>query len=252
MLKKPGIGILVGLFICLIMCIAFASEELQGVPSFPIVSIDLKDADIQSVLRILSIKGNVNIVAASDVTGNITVKLSNVSWQKALDVILKTYDYGYERDGNIITVTSMDRLTTQKEAEQKLYNIQPVITEVFILKYLDADDMKETLDPQLSPRGKITVLKSTATPGWKFAGGAKGESLKKVEREEQASTARSKTLIVSDIPALIEKIKKVIEMLDVPPQQILIEARIIEVNEDVLRDIGFEWGTGSSGAEERR
>jgi type IV pilus assembly protein PilQ len=218
-------------------------------PTVSIDLIDLKDADIQSVLRILSIKGNVNIVAASDVTGNITVKLTNVSWQKALDVILKTYDYGYERDGNIITVTGMDRLTTQKEAEQKLYNIQPVITEVFTLKYLDADDMKETLQPQLSPRGTITVLKSTMTPGWEFTSSAKGESLKKVAREQQASTARSKTLIISDIPAFIEKIKKVIAMLDSPPQQILIEARIIEVNEDVLRDIGFEWGTGSSGAE---
>jgi type IV pilus assembly protein PilQ len=284
MLKKPRISIIIGLLNIVIISIGlpatlfflgnktitFAAEDLAVAPtsiSTPdllnpapqlatinketsgSICLDFKDADIQNVLRILSLKGNVNIVAAADVAGNITVKLSNVSWEKALDVILKTYDYGYEKQGNIITVTTMQRLTSQKEAEQKLYNIQPLITEVFTLNYLDAEDVKETLKPQLSPRGTITVLKAVSEAGWEFAGGAKGESLKKSEREEKPKAARSKTIIVSDIPAYIEKIKKVIELMDVAPQQVLIEARIMEVDENVLKDIGFDWGTGSTGAE---
>jgi len=213
------------------------------------ISLDFKDADIQNVLRAIALKGNVNIVLAKDVVGNVTVKLDDVSWEKALDVILKTYDFGYERQGNIITVTTMERLTAQKEAEKKLSDIQPLVSEIFTLKYIDADDLKETLKPQLSSRGTITVLKMTKEAGWQFSGGSKGESFQKLEKKTKLSETRSKTLIISDTQQCIEKIKKIIEKLDIVPQQVLIEARIIEVNEDVLKDIGVDWGTGSTGAE---
>lgn len=269
MLKKPSISILIGLFLIISSAIVSASEELKSSPASANVallkptaelpatnegvpgniSVDFKDADIQNVLRVLAIKGNVNIVAAADVSGLVTVKLSDVPWQKALDVILKNYDYGYEVHDNIIVVTSMDRLMVQKEAEQKLFDIQPLVTEVFTLKYLDAEDVKETLAPQLSARGTITVLKMTSEAGWQFSGAGKGETLKKLERQEKLRTGRSKTLVISDIPSSLEKIRNVIKALDVAPQQILIEARIMEVNEDVLRDIGFDWATGATGAE---
>jgi len=266
MLKKPSVSIISGLFVFLILCgnlsqdVLLAAEELRNSPASTQtielikpenISVDFKDADMQNVLRILAMKGNVNIVAASDVAGTVTVKLTDVPWETALDVILKTHDYGYERQGNIITVTGMERLTSQKEAEKRLSEIQPVLTEVFSLKYLDAEDVSETIKPQLSPRGTITVLKMTSDAGWQFSGGAKGESLKKLERaaEGKAKAVRSKTLIISDIPAYVDKIKKVLEKLDIPPQQILIEARIMEVNENKLKDLGFEWGTGSTGAE---
>lgn len=251
MLKWPRISIFVGLFI-FITRISVVAEELQVAPASSVptsISVDFKDADIHNVLRAIALKGNVNIVAANDVMGNITVKLTDVSWEKALDVILKTYDYGYEKEGNVISITTMERLTAQKEAQKKLSEIQPVVTDVFMLKYVDAEDVKETLKPQLSSRGTITVLKMTSEAGWKFATSSKGESLQKLERTEKPKTARSKVLIISDIPQYLEKIRGVIEKLDVQPQQILIEARIMEVNEDVLRDLGFDWGTGSSGAE---
>jgi len=246
MLKKPSISIL--LILCGLFIASVASSAADNMNN---ISVDFKDADLQSVLRVLSVKSGVNIVAASDVSGTITVKLNDVPWETALDVILKTNDYGYERQGNIITVTSLDRLTAQKEAENRLSEIQPVVTEVFSLKYLDAEDVRETLKPQLSTRGTITVLRMTSEAGWQFSGGGKGESLKKLERDKEgkSQTIRSKTLIISDIPSYVEKIKKVISMLDVQPQQILIEARIMEVSEDKLKDLGVEWGTGSTGAE---
>lgn len=271
MLKPPRINIVLLIVLILLTNFIFSgsvfSEEISNVPLSDSdqqmqtiktsqvlpgnISLDFKDADIHNVLRALSLKGNVNIVASSDVSGTITAKLINVPWETALDVILKTYDYGYERQGNIITVTGMERLTSQKEAEKRLSDIQPVVTEVFNLKYLDAEDVKETLKPQLSPRGTITVLKMTQQAGWEFSGSSKGESLKKLERisDEKQKGALSKVLIISDIPSYVEKIKKVVEKLDVIPQQILIEARIMEVSENTLRDLGFEWGTGSAGAE---
>jgi len=267
MLNKPRISIwlsLTGIVSALfVIGVAFSAEELHNSPSSTqaivlnkadqvsaSISVDFKDADIQSVLRVIAAKGGVNIVAANDVAGTVTVKLNDVPWEIALDVILKTHDYGYERQGNIITVTTMDKLTAQKEAEKKLSDVQPVVTEVITLKYLDAEDVKESLKQQLSSRGTITVLRMTSEAGWQFSGGSKGEYLKKLERStEGQKIIRSKTLIVSDVPSYVDKIKNVIKQFDIPPQQILIESRIMEVSENKLKDIGVEWGTGATGAE---
>jgi len=224
------------------------AQESEGV-----ITIDFKEADIQSVLRILAEKGNVNIVYSRDVVGAITMRLNEVPWQKAMDVILKTYGYGYEREGNIITVSPMAKLTEQKKAEKELSEVQPVVTEVFTLKYLDANDAKKVIDPQLSPRGKVTVVEMKGKKGWKFgavvAGAAATSGSAKLERETQQEEARSKTLVVSEIPPYMEKIREVLKKIDIMPKQILIETKIVEVSKDKLKDLGFEWGTGATGAE---
>jgi type IV pilus assembly protein PilQ len=217
------------------------------------ITLDFKDADIQSVLRILSEKGNVNIVSAKDVVGTVTMRLADVPWQKALEVILKTYGYGYEKEGNIITVSPLDKLTEQKKAEKELSEIQPVISEVFNLKYLDANDAKKVIEPQLSSRGKVTVVEVKGKKGWKFgevsAGGtAAAGAGGKLTRAEKGEESRSKTLVVSDIPPSMEKVREILAQIDVMPKQVLIETKIVEVNKDKLKDLGIEWGTGSTGA----
>jgi len=200
---------------------------------------DFKEADIHNVLRILSHKSGVNIVAGPEVEGKVTVRLTDVPWETALKVILETYDFGYERVGNIIIVSPMEKLMSKKKAEQELAGVQPVITKVFVLKYLDAGDAKRVLEPQLSPRGKITVLEVRGQRGWEFA----GEKLRR--REEEEELARSKTLIISDIRPSLERIEKVIAEIDTKPRQILIEARIVEVNRDYLKDLGLDYRTGA-------
>jgi len=216
------------------------------------ITLDFKDADIQSVLRILSEKGNVNIVSGKEVEGSVTMRLSDVPWQKALEVVLKTYGYGYEKEGNIITVTPMDKLTEQKKAEKELADIQPVVSEVFHLKYLDANDVKKVVEPQLSPRGKITVVEAKGKKGWRFGEVVAGSSVAggggKLERVEKASEGRSKTIVVSDIPPYMEKVKEMLSKIDIMPRQISIETKIVEVSKDRLKDWGLEWGTGSAGA----
>jgi general secretion pathway protein D len=153
-----------------------------------------------------------------------------------------------ERVGNIITVAPIDKLTSLKKQEVELAQVQPTITEVFNLRYIDAQDAKKAIEPQLSPRGKITVLEMTTQAGWEFATATKGESLAKQRRETEAKPGRSKVLIVSDIPPALDKIREVVTQIDVMPQQVLIEARIMEVSRDKLKDIGFDWGTGTAGA----
>ncbi|OIO37940.1 MAG: hypothetical protein AUJ72_03485 [Candidatus Omnitrophica bacterium CG1_02_46_14] len=108
------------------------------------VTIDFKDADIQNVLRILSYKAGVNIVAGKDVTGIVTIRLVDVPWEKALDVVLKTYGYAYDRDGDIIRVTTVENLKKEE-----------LSTEVFVLNYSQASEVEKSLKDVLSERGKV-------------------------------------------------------------------------------------------------
>lgn len=114
------------------------------------ISLDFKDADIGSVLRVLSMKSNVNIVTGPEVKGLVTVRLDNVPWEKALDVILRTYNYVYERDGNIIRVTSRDQM-----------KLEPVETKTFILNYSKAKEIQTSVTDMLSERGKIKSSERT-------------------------------------------------------------------------------------------
>ena len=208
------------------------------------VTLDFKEADIRNVLKIISYKSGVNIVTTPEVLGNVTIRLVDVPWEKALDVILKTYGFGYEKQGRIITVAPIEKLTALKKQEVEFAQVQPTLTEVFNLKYIDAQDAKKALEAQLSPRGKITVLEMTGQAGWEFGGGELGKR-KRVTKE---AMARSKVLIVSDIQPAMDKIREVVAQIDIKPQQLLIETRIMEVSRDKLRDIGFDWGTGTGGA----
>lgn len=217
------------------------AEEVTGSDN---VTLDFKEADIRNVLKIISYKAGVNIVTTPEVIGNVTIRLVDVPWEKALDVILKTYGFGYERQGNIIMVAPIDKLTAMKKQEGELAQVQETVTEVFDLKYLDAQDTKKVLEPQLSVRGKITVLEMTGQAGWQFG----SMSTEKRERSTDEKKGRAKILIVTDIPPVLARLKQVLEEIDVKPQQVLIEARIMEVDRDRLKDIGLEVGTGINGA----
>jgi len=114
------------------------------------ISLDFKDAEIGSVLRVLSMKSNVNIVTGPEVAGLITVRLDNVPWEKALEVILRTYDYVYERDGNIIRVTTRDKM-----------KLEPVETKTFILNYSKAAEIQASIQDILTERGRIKTSERT-------------------------------------------------------------------------------------------
>ncbi len=108
------------------------------------VTIDFKDADIQNVLRILSYKSGVNIIAGKDVTGLVTMRLVDVPWEKALDVVLKTYGYAYERDGNIVRVATLENLRKEELSVQ-----------VYSLNYAKASEVELSVRDILSDRGKV-------------------------------------------------------------------------------------------------
>ena len=221
------------------------TSHANGAISDQRITLDFKEADLRNVLKVISYKSGVNIVASPEVVGTVTIRLSDVPWLDALKTIVSIYGYGYEQRENIITVAPIEKLTNQKKLEVELSQVQPTITEVFNLKYIDAADAQKALEPQISGRGKITVLESTGQAGWEFgAGGDVG----KRRRVSEGRISRSKTLIVTDVPQVLDKIRMMIADIDIKPLQILIETRIMEANIDRLRDMGIDWGTGSSGA----
>ena len=219
------------------------------------VTIDVKDTDIGRVLDAFSQQTGLSVVVGKEVSGTVTVKLFDVAWDQALDAILKPYGFGYERTGDVVVVMPLDKLAELNEAS--LLN-----SRVFKLHYRDAGDIKPVIEAQLSPRGKVQVMEETGQKGWEFgAFGASGSGAQasrsavggvaSPQRSYRGSTDRrskTKTLVVSDIPTVLDRVANVIAELDTIPQQVLIESRFLEVNRDKLRDLGVDYGTGSTGA----
>jgi type IV pilus assembly protein PilQ len=250
--------------------LAFAQpqQDAQTLSAPENVTLDFKDADIQNVLKIISYKSGINIVSTPDVMGNVTIRLMDVPWETALDIILKTYGFAYQRQENVILVTKMENIS-------KLQSEETLRTEIVTLKFLDAQDAQKILIPLLSPRGKISVLYARGQKGWNFGtfkvGREKvgGEVLQREtkltagiisigqnkdgayvsQKGEFELDIKSKVLVITDTPVILDQIKNIIlPQIDKGPKQVLIEARIMEVSKDKLKDIGFDWGSGSSGA----
>lgn len=127
-----------------------AAEETTDAPGN--VTLDFKDADILLVLRLLSLKSGVNIVAGPEVEGTVTIRLHDVPWEKALDVVLRTYGYVYERDGKIIRVTTRENLAAEE-----------LVTETFVLNYSTAAEIEDAVSEIISDRGRLKAVQRTNT-----------------------------------------------------------------------------------------
>jgi type IV pilus secretin PilQ/predicted competence protein len=235
------------------------------------VTLDFKEADIHNVLKILAQKSGLNIVPTPDVMGTVTVKLTDVPWERALDIILKSNGFGFQRQGNVILVTKIENMA-------KIQSDEPIRTEIVNLKFLDAQDAQRILIPMLSPRGKVSILYTRGQKGWQFgsfkiggqeasAGALQKEAADKGRQEiiavektmdgkftaskiDYEPSIKSKTLLISDTDSALDRIvNQILPKIDRKPRQVLIEAKIMEVNVDKLKDIGFDYGTGSTSAE---
>ncbi len=202
------------------------------------VTINVKNANISEVLKAYSLQTGQSIVVGPDVVSdNVNVRLNNIPWQEALDVILKPYGFGYRIVGDTIVISKLENIVTVE-------GIEPLASKVFTLKYLDAYDIKDVCEAQLTGRGKFTILVTKGLPGWEFgsadAGGGATESAGVRQRAKKEQIQKSKTVVITDVPASLTAISDIIEEMDVPPVQVLIEARFMEVNMDKLSDIGLD------------
>jgi len=213
------------------------------------VTINVKDANIAEVLKAYSLQTGQSIVVGPDVVSdNVNVRLNNIPWEDALDVILKPYGFGYRVVGDTIVISRLENIVTVE-------GIEPLVSRVFNLKYLDAYDIREVCEAQLSSRGKISIPANKGLPRWEFGAGARPASgasasqsgLGSVKREKEQAVEKSKMLIVTDVPSIVSRIERVIDEMDRMPAQVLIEARFIEINTGALKDIGIDFATGKGG-----
>jgi len=128
------------------VAVAPGNDAVSAVADNAKVSLDFKDAEIGTVLRVISLKSGVNIVAGPEVVGMVTIRLEEVEWEKALDVILRTYNYVYEKDGNVIRITTREKM-----------QLEPVDTKTFILNYAKAADTMASVQDILTERGRVKV-----------------------------------------------------------------------------------------------
>jgi type IV pilus assembly protein PilQ len=173
------------------------------------------------VLRLLAEVGNVNIVASDDVSGNVTIRMHNVPWDRALEVILAARSLGMQRDGNIIRIAPQSTLDKERELaiERAKQNqqLEPLETRLIPVSYATGANMAPRARELLSSRGTLSV------------------------------DDRTNVLIVRDIASNLNQVEQLVRSLDTQTPQVLIEARIVEATSQFSRDLGIQWG-GDFGA----
>lgn len=193
------------------------------------ISVEFQDMPVRTVLDVLAHAGGANIVASDGVKGNITLRLNNVPWEQALDVVVDTKHLIKQQQDNIIIISSPDELSqlNQKQAQARRQSEQylPLQTEYLRINYADAKDILALITAK---------------------GGADNKSGMLSERGTASIDARTNTLIIKDIAQNISDISALVAYLDVPVRQVMIEARIVSANDGFSRDLGVSFGVLSS------
>jgi type IV pilus assembly protein PilQ len=184
------------------------------------ISLDFKDADVLNVLRILAEVSGLNIVATDDVKGRVTVRLVDVPWDQALDIILQSNRLDAVQIGNVLRVSTVTRLKEEREAqlaaEEAAKELEPLKVAYIPVNYMKVDDKDDPL---------VKKLEDVIT-----------------ERGKVKTDARTNTVIVRDIQRGIDAARDLIRELDKQTPQVLIESNVVEATDTFTRDIGIQWG----------
>lgn len=210
------------------------------------LSMEFQDVEIRSVLDILAHFTEMNIVASDSVAGNITLRLINVPWDQALDIILKSKNLGKRENGNVILVAPSTELAEQEarelEAQQAVESYAPLRTEYIRLSYAKAADV-------------LTLIsQGSGSSGGSGTGNANSVDNNTLLSNRGTVTVdeRTNTLIIKDVAESIENIHKLIGKIDIPVRQVMIEARIVSATDSFSKEIGVRWGILSNGAANNR
>lgn len=181
------------------------------------INLDFKEVDILDILRLMSDISKLNIIAGDDVKGTVTVRLVDIPWDEALDVILKSKSLGKERFGNIIRVATIRTMQREKEEELAKKNAQkklePVKVRLVPVNYAMADKLVPQIKELLTDRGTVSY------------------------------DQRTNVLIVKDVEEILDKSEQLVDYLDTQTPQVLIEARIVEATSTAALGLGIEWGS---------
>jgi type IV pilus assembly protein PilQ len=186
------------------------------------LTLNFQDIDVRSVLQLLADTSGQNIVVSDSVSGNLTLRLQNVPWDQALDIVLRTKGLDKRRQDNVIIIGPTDELASREKAElaahKEVQELSPTHTEFMQVNYAKVVDLAKLIktasakDSMLSPRGSLSV------------------------------DERTNTLLVQDTADKLADIRRLVQTLDVPVKQVLIEARIVIVSDTFERDLGAQLG----------
>ncbi len=184
------------------------------------LSLNFQNIEVRAVLQLLADFTGLNIVASDTVTGNVTLRLKNVPWDQALDIILKSKGLGMRQVGNVVMVAPSEEIATREklelEAQKQLQELAPLRTEFIQVNYAKAKDLAELIKSEgrnlISERGSVSV------------------------------DERTNTLLVQETAEKIEEIRNLVTQLDISVRQVLIESRIVVANEDFTKELGVRFG----------
>lgn len=211
------------------------------------ISLDFQDIEVRRVLQLLADFTSINMVAADTVQGNITLRLKDVPWDQALDIVLKTKNLDKRRNGNVIWIAPVSELIKAEEEEAKAIaqsvKLAPLQTEYIQLSYAKAADIEK-----LITQGKNSGSGNSSSGSNNNAdplGDSVGSLLS--PRGTISTDPRTNTLIINDTSQKIVQIRKMIDLLDVSVKQVMIEARIVSASTDFSKEMGVKWGILSQG-----
>ena len=180
------------------------------------ISIDIKDADVHNVLRMLAKEGNINIVTSDAVNGTVTVHLKMVPWDQALDLVLRSKNLDMVQEGNIVRVAKAEDIKAERDreiaAQEQRQKLKPVNVKLIAVNHAVAADLLSRVQSVLTERGKVEF------------------------------DSRTNTVIIKDVDESLEAAEDLVRRLDTQTPQVLIEARIVEVNTNSEQQFGIQWG----------
>ncbi|MGD9952875.1 MAG: type IV pilus secretin PilQ, partial [Burkholderiales bacterium] len=184
------------------------------------LSLNFQNVEVRAVLNVLADFTDLNIITSDSVGGNITLRLKDVPWDQAMDIILQTRGLDSRRNGNVIWIAPRDELATREklalEAAQQINDLEQTRTEAFQMNYQKAADVAKLLSdrtqPLLSKRGSAVV------------------------------DERTNTLFVQDTPTRLEEVRRLLAKIDIPVRQVMIEARIVEASDTFSKNLGVRMG----------
>ncbi|MGV6807195.1 MAG: type IV pilus secretin PilQ [bacterium] len=196
------------------------------------LSLNFQDIEVRSVLQLIADFTDLNLVASDTVQGNITLRLENVPWDQALDIVLKAKGLDKRQNGNVLMVAPAAEIAEQErlqvEANKQLEELAPLRTEFLRIRYADARELFELFDADEDSSGGVD----------------NGNATKSIlsERGSAIVDDRTNTIILTDTEEKIAEFKRLIEEIDIPVEQVLIEARIVIANTDFRKELGVRWG----------
>jgi len=212
------------------------------------VTFDFKDIDIRNALKLIAEMSDLNIIMSDNVSGNLTMRLVDVPWDQALELILSSRGLGKETEGNVMRVAPMQVLRaeyeTKIEARKGSQQLEPLLTEFITLNFTKVDDIKKILEGASANATKGGASGTNTGTATTTSGNGKAETSVGIlsPRGSYLIDVRTNTLILKDTEEAINSVKRLIAKIDTPIKQVLIEARIVEATDNFLRDVGVRWG----------